>query len=60
MTAMTAIQTSELDVHDAFHDHVELAAAVTRGDERMAVAPAFVHIERDREPLSTVLEQQGH
>jgi DNA-binding GntR family transcriptional regulator len=51
--------TSELDVHDAFHDHVELTAAVTRGDERMAEALAFAHIERDREPSLTVLEQQG-
>lgn len=55
-----AIQTSQLDVHDAFHDHMELAAAVTRGDERMAEALAVAPIERDREPLLTVLEQQGY
>jgi DNA-binding GntR family transcriptional regulator len=60
MMSMTAIQTSELDVYDAFHDHMELAAAVTRRDRRMAEAPAFAHIERDREPFLTVLEQQGH
>ncbi|WP_222122030.1 GntR family transcriptional regulator [Curtobacterium sp. 9128] len=49
--------TSELDVHDAFHDHVELAAAIARGDERMAEALAFAHIERDREPSFSVLHK---
>lgn len=51
-------QTSELDVHDAFHDHVELAAAIGRGDVRMAEALAFAHIERDREPSFAVLHQR--
>lgn len=50
--------TSELDVHNAFHDHVELAAAVTRGDVRMAEALAFAHIERDREPSLAVLRHE--
>lgn len=49
--------TSDLDVHDAFHDHVELVRAVVRGDERMAEALAFAHIERDREPSFSVLHQ---
>jgi DNA-binding GntR family transcriptional regulator len=52
--------TSELDVHDAFHDHVELAAAIARGDERMAEALAFAHIERDREPSFAVLHKPIH
>jgi DNA-binding GntR family transcriptional regulator len=47
--------TSALDVHDAFHDHVELAAAIARGDERMAEALAYSHIERDRTPSFAVL-----
>ncbi|PZF65052.1 GntR family transcriptional regulator [Curtobacterium sp. MCBD17_013] len=47
--------TSELDVHDAFHDHVELAAAIERGDERMAEALAYSHIERDRMPSIAAL-----
>jgi DNA-binding GntR family transcriptional regulator len=47
--------TSALDVHDAFHDHVELAAAISRGDERMAEALAYSHIERDRTPSFSVL-----
>jgi len=51
-------QTSELDVHDAFHDHVELAAAIGRGDVRMAEALAFAHIERDRTPSFAVLHQR--
>lgn len=49
--------TSDLDVHDAFHDHVELVAAIARGDERMAEALAFAHIERDREPSFAVLRK---
>lgn len=49
--------TSDLDVHDAFHDHVELVTAIARGDERMAEALAFAHIERDREPSFSVLHQ---
>jgi len=49
--------TSELDVHDAFHDHAELASAIARGDERMAEALAFAHIERDREPSFSVLHK---
>ncbi|MEW1958343.1 GntR family transcriptional regulator [Kineococcus sp. NPDC059986] len=51
--------TSELDVHDAFHDHVELTAAITRGDVRMAEALAFAHIERDREPSLAVLQHRS-
>lgn len=47
--------TSALDVHDAFHDHVELATAIARGDERMAEALAYSHIERDRTPSFAVL-----
>ena len=50
--------TSELDVHNAFDDHVELAAAVTRGDVRMSEALAFAHIERDREPSLAVLRHE--
>lgn len=50
--------TSALDVHDAFQDHVELAGAIGRGDERMAEALAFAHIERDRAPSFAVLQER--
>jgi DNA-binding GntR family transcriptional regulator len=47
--------TSELDSHGAFHDHVELAAAIAGGDERMAESLAYSHIERDRMPSFAAL-----
>ncbi|MGI4895937.1 MAG: GntR family transcriptional regulator [Janthinobacterium lividum] len=49
--------TSELDVHNAFHDHVELTSAIVRGDDRMAEALAFAHIERDRVPSFAALQR---
>ncbi|MCW2529865.1 MAG: transcriptional regulator, GntR family [Pseudonocardiales bacterium] len=40
--------TSELDENDAYHGHQELAAAIESGNERVAEAVAYAHIERDR------------
>ncbi len=42
--------TSQLDVQEAFEDHIELRAAVASGNERVAESVAYTHIERDREP----------
>jgi DNA-binding GntR family transcriptional regulator len=47
--------TSQLDVDEAFDDHVTLAEAIRSGDERMAESVAYVHIERDRLPSFTAL-----
>jgi DNA-binding GntR family transcriptional regulator len=43
-------RTSTLDVEDAFVEHSDLAAAVAAGDERVAEALMYAHIERDRAP----------
>lgn len=51
--------TSQLDVDDAFSDHVELCEAIISGNERVAEALAYAHIERDREPSFAAL-QHGH
>jgi len=51
--------TSELDVDDALHDHVELAGAIAAGKERMAEALAFGHIERDRAPSLAALQSRS-
>lgn len=48
--------TSQLDVDEAFDDHVTLAEAIRSGDERMAESIAYVHIERDRLPSFTALQ----
>lgn len=48
--------TSQLDVDDAFADHVELCEAIISGNERVAEALAYAHIERDREPSFAVLD----
>ena len=50
--------TSQLDVDDAFSDHVELCEAILSGNERVAEALAYAHIERDREPSFTALQSQ--
>jgi DNA-binding GntR family transcriptional regulator len=46
---------SRLDVDDAFSDHVELCEAIISGNERVAEALAYAHIERDREPSFAAL-----
>lgn len=48
--------TSQLDVDDAFSDHVELCQAILSGHERVAEALAYAHIERDREPSFAALK----
>jgi DNA-binding GntR family transcriptional regulator len=40
--------TRELDPLDAHHGHEELLAAIESGNERVAEAVAYTHIERDR------------
>ena len=47
--------TSQLDVQDAFEDHVNLRDAIASGNERVAEAVAYTHIERDRVPSFTAL-----
>ncbi len=48
--------TSQLDADDAFEDHVTLRDAVASGNERVAEAVAYAHIERDRLPSFTALD----
>jgi DNA-binding GntR family transcriptional regulator len=48
--------TSDLDVDDAFEDHVVLRDAIRSGNERVAESIAYAHIERDRIPSFTALD----
>lgn len=50
--------TSQLDVEDAFHDHVTLRDAIASGNERVAESVAYAHIERDREPSFIALRER--
>lgn len=47
--------TSQLDADEAFNDHVHLSEAIRSGNERMAEALAYTHIEHDRIPSFTAL-----
>jgi DNA-binding GntR family transcriptional regulator len=47
--------TSQLDFDDAFNDHVVLRDAIVSGNERVAEAIAYAHIERDRLPSFVAL-----
>lgn len=47
--------TSDLDVDDAFHDHVVLREAIASGNERVAESVMYAHIERDRMPSFAAL-----
>jgi DNA-binding GntR family transcriptional regulator len=47
--------TSQLDVDEAFDDHVALAEAIRSGNERVAESIAYTHIERDRIPSFSAL-----
>ena len=51
--------TSQLDVDEAFDDHVALADAIRSGNERVAESIAYTHIERDRIPSFTALRAAG-
>jgi DNA-binding GntR family transcriptional regulator len=51
--------TSQLDVDDAFDDHVTLRDAIASGNERVAEAVAYAHIERDRVPSFAALRERG-
>lgn len=47
--------TSQLDADEAFNDHVHLSEAIRSGNERLAEALAYTHIEHDRIPSFTAL-----
>ena len=47
--------TSDLDVDDAFQDHVVLRDAIASGNERVAESVMYAHIERDRLPSYAAL-----
>ena len=47
--------SSQLPATDALDEHVALCAAVASGDERVAEAMAYAHIERDRMPTLQAL-----
>lgn len=49
--------TSQLDADDAVEDHVTLVDAITSGNERVAEAVAYMHIERDRVPSFSALKE---
>lgn len=51
--------TSQLDVEDAFEDHVTLRDAIASGNERVAESIAYAHIERDRVPSFIALRERG-
>lgn len=51
--------TSELDPVDALAGHAELLEAIRSGNERVAEAVAYAHIERDRVESMRVLEKAG-
>ena len=50
--------TSGLPAEDAFPDHVMLFEAIASGNERVAEALAFAHIERDRRPTFEAMQGQ--
>jgi len=51
--------TSQLDADDAYEDHVKLYDAIASGDERVAEAVAYAHIEGDRIPSLAALKTAG-
>jgi DNA-binding GntR family transcriptional regulator len=48
-------RTATLDIDAAFQDHSEIAAAIASGDERVAEALSYSHIELDRAPTFAAL-----
>lgn len=50
--------TSGLPAEDAFRDHVMLRDAIASGNERVAEALAYAHIERDRQPTFDAMRDQ--
>ena len=49
--------SSGLPADEAFHDHVSLRDAIASGNERVAEAIAYAHIERDRAPTFEAMRQ---
>ncbi|MET0701588.1 MAG: GntR family transcriptional regulator [Mycobacterium sp.] len=49
--------SSGLPADEAFHDHVSLRDAIASGNERVAEAVAYSHIERDREPTFEAMRE---
>jgi DNA-binding GntR family transcriptional regulator len=52
--------TSQLDFADAFQDHVVMRDAIASGNERVAEAVTYAHIERDREPSFTAMRERNY
>lgn len=50
--------TSGLPADEAFHDHVLLRDAIGSGNERVAEAVAYAHIERDRHPTHLAMRDK--
>jgi DNA-binding GntR family transcriptional regulator len=48
--------TSDLDQMSAYEGHRELFEAISSGNERVAEAVAYTHIERDRHDSLSVLQ----
>jgi DNA-binding GntR family transcriptional regulator len=48
--------SSGLPADDAFHDHVSLRDAIASGNEGLAEAVAYSHIERDRAPTFEAMQ----
>ena len=51
--------TSDLEFDDAFHDHEQLRDAVAAGNEGLAEAVMYSHIERDRRPSFDALRRRA-
>lgn len=52
--------TSELDPQAAVSEHEQLLEAISSGNERLAEAAAYAHIEHDRdESMSVLIERRG-
>ncbi|CAN5581614.1 GntR family transcriptional regulator [soil metagenome] len=49
--------SSGLPADEAFHDHVSLRDAIASGNERVAEAVAYSHIERDRAPTFEAMRE---
>lgn len=50
--------TSGLPAEDAYDDHVALRDAIASGNDRVAEAVAYAHIERDRQPSFAAMSTQ--
>ncbi|SOD74818.1 DNA-binding GntR family transcriptional regulator [Jatrophihabitans sp. GAS493] len=51
--------TTELDPFDAYDGHLEIYRSIASGNQRVAEAVAYAHIERDRDESLGFLDQLG-